>query len=160
MTEQPVENPEDWATAFGQFLSEHPGPNVNHEKMRPMDDMWHAKEQERQAVVSLNTQIESNVRGQALAEKVFTLKASPGWEPYVKELEKMRAQLRVELELCNGTDTDFRILQGRCRALGGILALMRDCENTLKGLAEQLHLLEESKAKYVRADGKLLPQGV
>lgn len=160
MTEQDVQTPEDWATALGQFLKANPGPNIGHEKMKPSDDFWNQKEQERQIVKRLDTEA-ANLKGAInLAERMVVLKASPGWAPFVKAIEDMRAYRRTELELAAGNTADVRILQGRCRELGAILSLMKQTEQNTQFLASRLEGLEAEKATYVREDGKVLPKAL
>lgn len=156
--EQDVQTPEDWATALGQFLKSNPGPNIGHEKMRPSDDFWNQKEQERQIVKKLDTESHNLKSAINLAERLVVLKASPGWAPFVKAIEDMRAYRRVELELAAGDDSAVRVLQGRCRELGAILSLMNQTEQNTQVLVSRLEGLEAEKASYVREDGKVRPK--
>jgi len=160
VTEQPVQTPEDWATALGQFLQENPGPNIGHEKLKPSDDFWNQKEQERAIIKRLDTEA-GNLKGAiTLAERMVVLKASPGWAPFVKAIEDMRAYRRVELELAIGDSAEVHVLQGRCRELGAILSLMNQTEQNTQVLVSRLEGLEAEKATYVREDGKVQPKGV
>lgn len=158
MAEQDVQTPEDWATALGQFLKANPGPNIGHEKMKPSDDFWNQKEQERQIVKKLETEAHNLKSAINLAERMVVLKASPGWAPFVKAIEDMRAYRRTELELAAGNTADVRILQGRCRELGAILSLMNQTEQNTQVLVSRLEGLEAEKATYVRKDGKVRPK--
>ncbi len=160
MSDEAVQTPEDWATALGQFFKDNPGPNIAHEKLRPSDDTWNQKEQERQVIKRLDTEI-GNMQGAiALAERMTALKRAPGWESFVKAIEDCRTYRRQELELAIGTDAEVRILQGRCRELGAILSLMNQTEKNTQVLASRLESLQAEKAAYVREDGKVQPKGV
>jgi len=160
VSEQEVQTPEDWAETFAKFLRDNPGPNIGHEKMKPSDDFWNQKEQERQIVKRLDSEI-GNLQGAiTLAERMIVLKASPGWESFVKAVEGCRAYRRVELELSVGTTADLRILQGRCRELGAILSLMNQTEKNTGVLASRLENLEAEKAEYVLKDGKVKPKAL
>lgn len=158
MTEQDVETPEDWATALGQFLKENPGPNINHEKMRPSDDFWNQKEQERQIIKRLDTEANTLKSAIATAERITAIKSAPGWDAFVKAIEGMRDYRRSELELAAGDDAAVRILQGRCRELAAILSLMHQTEKNTQVLVSRLESLDAEKAAYVREDGKVRPK--
>lgn len=159
MSEEPVETPEDWAKALGEFLHDHkPAPAII-DKLRPQDDFWDEKEQERKVVRRLEAESDNLKSAIALAERMTVLKASPGWIPFVKAVEDCRAYRRVELELSVGTTAELRILQGRCRELGAILSLMNQTENNTGVLVSRLEILEAEKATYVRDDGKVIPKG-
>lgn len=159
MSDEPVQTPEDWAKAFGQFLKEHPGPNIGHAKLRPSDDFYDVKEQERKVIARIDTESANLQSAIILAERMVVIKASPGWAPFVKAVEDMRAYRRVELELSAGTTAELRILQGRCKELGAILSLMNQTEQNKEVLTSRLLHLEAEKAAYVREDGKVVPIG-
>lgn len=159
MTEE-VQTPEDWTTALGQFLQANPGPNIGHEKMRPSDDFWDQKEQERQVIKRLETESNNLRSAIATAERMTAIKRAPGWGAFVKAIEGMRDYRRTELELAAGDNAAVRILQGRCRELGAILSLMHETEQNTQVLVSRLEGLEAEKATYVRKDGKVQPKGV
>ncbi len=160
MSEEEVQTPEDWAKAFGQFLQEHPGPNIGHAKMAPSDDFFNQKEQERKIIARIDTEATNLQSAITLAERLVVLKASPGWKPFVQAIEDMRAYRRQELEFSTGSDSELRILQGRCKELGAILSLMNRTDQNKEVLASRLLHLEAERAAYVREDGKVVPQGV
>jgi hypothetical protein len=131
-----------------------------HEKLKPVDDFWDEKAQERLAVGRLDAEI-NNLRGAVgLAEKILMLKGSGGWTDFVKAVEDCRAYRRQELELSAGTDSDLRILQGRCRELGAIVSLMTQTETNTEVLASRLKGLVEERALFVKEDGKVQPRGI
>ena len=131
-----------------------------HEKLKPVDDFWDEKAQERAAVNRLDAEI-NNLKGAiGLAEKILALKGGPGWLEFIKAIEDCRAYRRQELELSQGSDADLRILQGRCRELGAIVSLMTQTEANTQTLAGRLQGLVLEREVFVQADGKVRPKGV
>ena len=134
--------------------------SYTHEKLQPSDDFWDEKAQERAVIHGLDMQI-NNLKGAVgLATKILALKGNAGWLEFVKAIEDCRAYRRQELELSNEADSDLRILQGRCRELGSIVALMTQTETNTEVLAGRLKGLVAERALYVKEDGKVKPKGV
>ncbi len=130
------------------------------QKLQSTDDFWSTKAQEEAAVRKLDTEIGTLKGAIGLAEKMMGLRASPGWLDFVKAVEGCKAWRQKELEACQGSNEDMRILQGRCRELNALLGMMGDTEKNTKLLAERLGNLENERKLFVRADGKVQPQGV
>lgn len=129
------------------------------EKLKSTDGFWDEKDRERAVVANLEARI-ANLRGAAaLAEKVLAIRGNAGWSEFVKAVEDCRSYRRQQLELTDESDSEMRILQGRCRELGAILALMKQTEVNHQALAAQLRFLEEERALYVKEDGKVKPKG-
>lgn len=130
------------------------------DKLHPVDDFWDEKARERAAVRDLDDRIAANQRAIAMVEKMQALTASPGWVPFVKAVQDLRESRRTELELCELPNDQMRIMQGRVRELGSILALMRDGQRNLEGLAAVRKILEDERAERVLDSGQVKPQGV
>ena len=134
--------------------------NLTHEKLKPADDFWDEKAQERIVTQRLDAEIK-NIEGAVnLASKILALKGNAGWQEFVKAIEDCRAYRRQELELSSASDADLRILQGRCRELGAILSLMNQTETNTEVLASRLKGLEQERALFVKEDGKVKPKGL
>jgi hypothetical protein len=130
------------------------------EKLKGTDGFWDEKAQERLVVDRIDSEI-GKLRGAvALAEKILDLKGNAGWVEFVKAIEDCRAHRRVELELSQQSDTEMRILQGRCRELGAIVSLMTQTEKNTEALVTRLRGLEEERRLHVREDGKVIPKGI
>lgn len=137
-----------------------PRPSLTHEKLKPSDDFWDEKAQERHVIARLDAEI-NNLKGAVgMAEKILMLKGSGGWTDFVKAVEDCRLYRRQELELSNGTDAELRIVQGRCRELGAILSLMTQTEKNTELLVSRLKGLEEERTLFVKPDGKVKPRGI
>ena len=130
------------------------------EKLRPTDDFWDEKAQERSAVNRLDSEINNLKSAIGLAEKILALKGGPGWIEFVKAVEDCRAYRRQELELSTGTDAELRILQGRCHELGAIVSLMTQTEVNTQTLAGRLQSLVLEREVFVKPDGKVRPKGI
>ncbi len=130
------------------------------QKLQPTDDFWSTKAQEEAVVRRLDTEIGTLKGAIGLAEKMMGLRSAPGWKDFVEAVEGCKAWRQKELEACQGSNEDLRILQGRCRELNALLGMMGDTEKNAKLLAERLGVLEQEKKLFVRADGKVQPQGV
>jgi len=128
------------------------------EKLRPTDDFWDEKAQERSAVNRLDSEINNLKSAIGLAEKILALKGGPGWIEFVKAVEDCRAYRRQELS--TGTDAELRILQGRCRELGAIVSLMTQTEVNTQTLAGRLQSLVLEREVFVKPDGKVRPKGI
>lgn len=134
--------------------------SITHQKLKPNDDFWDEKAQERAVIARLDAEI-NNLKGAVgLAEKILMLKGSGGWLEFVKAIEDCRAYRRQELELSSGTDAELRILQGRCRELGAIVSLMTQTETNTEVLAGRLKGLVEERTLFVKPDGKVKPRGI
>ena len=157
MTEQTVVNPEDWATAFGQFLAKHPGPNIAHEKMKPSDDFYDVKAKEKKELRDFDDDIRDLEGNIALASQALALRASPGWEPFLKTVEAQLARRREELILAPDERTSC-LLQGRCRELTTVLGLMKQAEDSVATLNERLQYRLAERDRRFR-DGKMIPVG-
>jgi chromosome segregation ATPase len=94
----------------------------------------------------------------ALTEKVSALKGAPGWLEFVGEVEALRTRERRAMEQCEANTDEIRTLQGRCQALGSMLAIMRDAESNRKALAAQMKDHQDILDAHVRSDGKVVPQ--
>ena len=130
------------------------------EKLQPQDGFWDERLRERLVVEQLDAKI-NNLKGAVnLASKILALKGNAGWQEFVKAVEDCRAWRRQELELSSGSDSDLRILQGRCRELGAIVSLMTQTQVNTKALSTQLSSLEAERALYVTADGRVKPKGM
>lgn len=92
-----------------------------------------------------------------LADRVTSLKGAPGWQEFVDQVEGIRARFRRDMEQCGDKDSELRIFQGRCQALGSMLSIMKDAENNRKALAEQLKTHQDILDQHVRPDGKVMP---
>jgi hypothetical protein len=159
VTEQEVQTPEDWASALGEFFKNNPGPNIGHEKLKPSDNFWDQKDQERLLIKKIDNEANNLRSAITTAERITAIKSAPGWDAFVKAIEGMRDYRRIELELAAGDTASVRILQGRCRELAAILSLMHQTENNTQVLVSRLESLDAEKASYVREDGKVIPVG-
>lgn len=128
-------------------------------KLKPGDQFWDEKATERKFVEGLETEIRRLEGAIALADRMLVLTASPGWEPFVQALRDCQGYRRVELELCKGSDSEVRILQGRVREITAMLTLMTQTKQHSEVLSEKLKQLRVQKAAVVRPDGKVQPQG-
>ncbi len=128
-------------------------------KLSPVDDFWDQKGAEKKIVDDLNTEIRQLEGTIVLGRKMMALQSAPGWEPFVKALVDFRIYRRQELELCDGSDSDVRVLQGRVREITAVLSLMRHAERNIDRLEERLSQLQGHKESRVRPDGKVQPAG-
>lgn len=152
-----IADPESWAKSFGEFLAEHPGPNINHEKMRPSDDLYDVKAKElreRRAFDDDIRDLEGNI---ALASRALALRASPGWEPFLQTVEAQLVRRREELILASDERASC-LLQGRCRELTTVLGLMKQAEGSVATLNERLQYRLAERDRRFR-DGKVIPEG-
>lgn len=128
------------------------------QKDQRSDDFWDIREQEKRVREALDNKIQSLKGAIQLADRIIAVQGQPGWEEFAKALEDCRVFRRQELELSSGTDGELRILQGRCRELGAMMALVRHTEKNRDALAQQLKSLQDERAAIVRPDGKINPQ--
>ena len=131
-----------------------------HDKLHSIDEIWDSKYQEREIIADIDARIRNAQSAIAVAQKIVALKFSPGWSSFEKAVEGLRESRRNELEMSMGRDSEMRIVQGRCLELGSVLALMRDTERNLQGLASNLEVLKKARSRHVTEDGKVKPQGM
>lgn len=127
-------------------------------KLLPTDDFWNAPAHEKAIKHQIDVDSLNLRSAMALAEKMMALKASPGWEPFVKTIEDCRSYRQQELVMAT-TDTEMRILQGRCKELSAIISLMKHTEQNMKVLADRLEGIQEQREALIRPDGKVKPRG-
>jgi hypothetical protein len=97
-------------------------------------------------------------RGINLAQRVLTLKSAPGFQQLVESIANLETHAKRQMVGAEQvTDSELRILQGRCQAFGSILAIMRKAEQHVENLAQQLAHAKERAAKTIRPDGKVVP---
>ncbi len=152
-----VADPEAWAKSFGEFLAEHPGPNISHEKMRQSDDLYNVKERERKERQQYDDDIR-DLEGQiGLASKALALRASPGWEPFLMTVTAL-LDIRRESLILASDERSACLLQGRCRELTTVLGLMKLAEDSVRTLNERLQYRLAERDRRFR-DGKVIPVG-
>jgi hypothetical protein len=93
-----------------------------------------------------------------LGQRMLSLKNSPGFQQFEQAVEDIRRHAQNEMMGCGSDNNQLRILQGRCQAYGSILALMRNTEQNLSNLANQLESAKERVTQIVRPDGKVVPE--
>lgn len=93
-----------------------------------------------------------------LGKRMLSIKSSPGFQQFEAALKDLRTHSQNEMVGCTAANEQLRILQGRCQAFGSILALMRNTEQNLQSLAQQLETAQHKAASIIREDGKVVPE--
>ncbi len=93
-----------------------------------------------------------------LGQRILTLRTSPGFQQFESAVQDLRTHAQNEMVGCTAGNEQLRILQGRCQALSSILALMRNTEQNLGSLANQLEAAKAKAAAVIRPDGKVVPE--
>jgi len=93
-----------------------------------------------------------------LGHRMLTIKSSPGFQQFEQAIQDLRSHAKNEMVACTAGNEQLRILQGRCQAFGSILALMRNTEQNLQSLAQQLQAAQHKAASIIREDGKAVPE--
>lgn len=75
-----------------------------------------------------------------VAERVISLRDNPGFQEYQKQLRKLYAASRLELEHDDLADSALREKRGEVRAYNKILALIEKTESSVKNIKESLSL--------------------
>lgn len=115
-------------------------------------------EVEDQIKAATKERIDSLQRQIALVQRIMPLKHSPGFKEFESTVQDCLDH--AQNEMVNGTrgNEQMRVLQGRCQAFGSILAFMRNSEQQLQNLAQQLEAAQGQAAQVVRPDGKVVPE--
>lgn len=121
----------------------------------PGDEFWNVQAREEQLAKGLASQIAEVRRAIELADRIAVIEGAAGFVEFQKALEDMLKFRQRELESCNGTDSEMRIAQGRCRQAADILALLRNARKNREALAQRLSELETRQQQLVRPDGKV-----
>jgi len=93
-----------------------------------------------------------------LGQRMLQIKNSPGFQQFEEAVRDLRKHAQNEMVGCQAGNEQLRILQGRCQAYGSILALMRNTEQNLESLAQNLEVAKQKAASVVRPDGKVVPE--
>lgn len=116
------------------------------------------------------TEVEENIRQQArakidhlerdinLGQRMLALKNAPGFQQFIEAVEQARESTMTELEGCTQGNELMRILQGRSQAYSSILVLVRNTEQKLESLAQNLAAAKQNAAAIIRPDGKVVPE--
>ena len=122
-----------------------------------MDIFEDVRTQEADFIKTFKSKIDQLQRVIGLADRVISLRGAPGWQEFVDQVEGIRSRTRRDMEQCGDSNSEMRTLQGRCQALGSMLAIMKDAENNRKALAEQVKSHQDILNQHVRPDGKVVP---
>ncbi len=122
-----------------------------------MDIFDDVRTQEADFIKTFNSKIDELQRVIGLADRIISLRGAPGWQEFVDRVEEIRSRTRRDMEKCGDSNAEIRILQGRCQALGSMLSIMKDAENSRKALAVQVKSHQDLLKKHVRPDGKVMP---
>jgi hypothetical protein len=93
-----------------------------------------------------------------LGKRILVLRNAPGFQQFESSVHDLRTHAQNEMVGCTAGNEQLRILQGRCQGLGSILALMRNTEQNLESLAQQLEVAQHKAATVIREDGKVVPE--
>jgi hypothetical protein len=93
-----------------------------------------------------------------LGQRILVLRNAPGFQQFESSVQDLRTHAQNEMVGCTAGNEQLRILQGRCQGLGSILALMRNTEQNLESLAQQLEVAQHKATTAIREDGKVVPE--
>jgi len=93
-----------------------------------------------------------------LGQRILVLRNAPGYQQFESSVRDLRTHAQNEMVGCTAGNEQLRILQGRCQGLGSILALMRNTEQNLESLAQQLEVAQHKAMTLIREDGKVVPE--
>ena len=93
-----------------------------------------------------------------LGKRILVLRNAPGFQQFESSVQDLRTHAQNEMVGCTAGNEQLRILQGRCQGLGSILALMRNTEQNIESLAQQLDVAQHKAQEIIREDGKVVPQ--
>lgn len=93
-----------------------------------------------------------------LGQRILVLRNAPGYQQFESSVRDLRTHAQNEMVGCTAGNEQLRILQGRCQGLGSILALMRNTEQNLESLAQQLEVAQHKAQMLIREDGKVVPE--
>lgn len=91
-------------------------------------------------------------------QRMLVLRNAPGFQQFESSIRDLRTHAQNEMVGCTAGNEQLRILQGRCQGLGSILALMRNMEQNLESLAQQLEVAQHKASTIIREDGKVVPE--
>lgn len=127
------------------------------EKILSNDPTWDVHAQEEEFRSKLDADIRDLERDIATAERALALRASPGWEPFLKAVRALLDSRMEEMILAKG-DREAAVLQGRVRELRTILSLMQRTESNLSILRERLQVRVKTREERVLGQ-KVKPLG-
>jgi len=93
-----------------------------------------------------------------LGKRILVLRNASGFQQFESSVQDLRTHAQNEMVGCTAGNEQLRILQGRCQGLGSILALMRNTEQNLESLAQQLEVAQDKAMTVIREDGKVVPE--
>jgi len=93
-----------------------------------------------------------------LGQRMLSIKSAPGFQQFEEAVKDLRVHAQNEMVGCTAGNEQLRILQGRCQAFSSILALMRNTEQNIESLAQQLEAAQHKAASVIRPDGKVVPE--
>ncbi len=93
-----------------------------------------------------------------LGQRILVLRNAPGYQQFESSVKDLRKHAQNEMVGCTAGNEQLRILQGRCQGLGSILALMRNTEQNIESLAQQLEVAQHKAQAIIREDGKVVPE--
>ena len=93
-----------------------------------------------------------------LGKRILVLRNAPGFQQFESSVQDLRTHAQNEMVGCTAGNEQLRILQGRCQGLGSILALMRNTEQNIESLAQQLDVAQHKAQEIIREDGKVVPE--
>lgn len=119
------------------------------EKLFSDDPTWDVNAQEAEFRAKLEADIRDIERDIALADKALALRASPGWEPFLKTVRALLDSRTEELILAKNPH-DATLLQGRVRELRAVLSLMQRTESSVSVLRDRLQVrVKERDERFV-----------
>jgi hypothetical protein len=122
---------------------------VIREKLFSDDPTWDVNAQEAEFRAKLEADIRDIERDIALADKALALRASPGWEPFLKTVRALLDSRTEELILAKNPH-DATLLQGRVRELRAVLSLMQRTESSVSVLRDRLQVrVKERDERFV-----------
>lgn len=111
----------------------------------PQDSFWQQREQLRPKFESVVARMQVQQNAVALARGLFGLRASPGWNDFVKTIRDIQLHAMRQLSRSQSVE-EMKVLQGQIQAYDNIVAVVDGGEVRMQALERGLADLHNEKA--------------